>query len=911
MAQIVVAEIQAYDPTIYGTRTLRYATQGYVTGVTPIADPSLDGRISITRNGNATRYNRLGLVESVQENALRVDYDPITKAIRGLLIEPTRTNLLTYSEQCWDTAQWAVGTGLASFYTATNSTDVPNIYGTTAGVAKFVANPSTAVLFLRKNNSLAANTYAPSIFIYVPAQTGVNNWSIVVDAQDTEQSASITSTTFGRWVRVEVPTFTTAALRTFWDFNIFTNGVQPSPGFTFYAMGPQLEVGSFHTSYIPTFASTATRNEDIARLTGTNFSDWYNQTQGTFFAEGEWGATGAAATRLIQADDGTENDRITLIATSTGSRAIVSDGGPNSHDVSLSTSASVIRAGVAYQANNVISAENGTLSAATTSATMPTLNTLRLGSIPTGVTGVVRIRRVQYWPTRLTNAQLQSLTAGQSIPSGADLDLNFVDGAHSLYEGRVQQPANVARTMYSDRATFGQSSIGYGNLVLVNNDGGLDGLIDYGYSGWPITIRLGEVYPNSGGVPTWSTIVRGTVEQAEFSWQTVTFRVRDRLFDLAQPLQQNRYAGTNTGSPQTGLEGKEDIANKPKPLVFGQVFNVPITLINTDRNIYQAHDGGTLQTVNAVYNRGKTLTAGAAYASQADMETNAPAAGTYRVWNSGSGCFIRLAGNPDGQVTADLTEGSTAADRTVAQVMKRIMLKAGIANADINAADITALDTACSYPVGIYCSTDTDMTGIEALDAVAVSIGAWYCPTGDGTFRLGRLELPSGGTSVGTINAVDVIAVDRVASRDPGAGIPSYKIKLGYQRMWVKQEDLDAAVSQERKIRVKERHRRREQKDNAVKTRYPISPELQFLTCLVNQADADAESTRRLNIYKERRDMLQVKVRVDAALASVLELGKVVTLQLNRYGLSAGKKFLIIGIKTNMRGYLFDLTLWG
>lgn len=481
------------------------------------------------------------------------------------------------------------------------------------------------------------------------------------------------------------------------------------------------------------------------------------------------------------------------------------------------------------------------------------------------------------------------------------------------YEGRIQQPANVARTLFSDRATFGASTIGFGNMVLVNNDGGLDGLIDLAWAGRPITIKLGEVFPRDNGVPTWTTVIRGVVEQAEFSWQAVTIRVRDRLFDLAQPLQQVRYAGTNTGSPQSGLEGvATDIANKPKPIVYGQVFNVPLTLVNADRNIYQAHEAA-LQSVDAVYNRGKTLTAGAAYPDQATLESTAPAGGTYRVWNTSAGCYIRLADSAaNGAITADLTEGATAADRTVAQVLKRIMLKAGISSGDINASDVTALDAACSYPVGMFCATAVDVSALEALDTVAVSIGAWFAAIGDGTFRLGQLVLPSSGTSVGTINGTDIIAIDRVASRDPGAGLPAYKIKLGYQRMWVKQDDLASDVPQSHKNKVGQRHRRREKKNNTVKTYYPISPELQFLTTLVSQTDAENEAQRRLDIYSSRRDMLQVKVRIsDSSLASVLELGKIVTLQIGRYGLSAGKKFLVIGIRTDMRGRLFDLTLWG
>ena len=53
----------------------------------------------------------------------------------------------------------------------------------------------------------------------------------------------------------------------------------------FYVWGAQIEEGSFATSYIPTASSSVTRAADVAEITGTNFSSFYNQSEGTVFAE--------------------------------------------------------------------------------------------------------------------------------------------------------------------------------------------------------------------------------------------------------------------------------------------------------------------------------------------------------------------------------------------------------------------------------------------------------------------------------------------------------------------------------------------------------------------------------------------------------------------------------------------------
>jgi hypothetical protein len=52
-----------------------------------------------------------------------------------------------------------------------------------------------------------------------------------------------------------------------------------------YFWGAQLEVGAFPTSYIPTTTSTVTRSADVASITGSNFSSWYRQDEGTMFIE--------------------------------------------------------------------------------------------------------------------------------------------------------------------------------------------------------------------------------------------------------------------------------------------------------------------------------------------------------------------------------------------------------------------------------------------------------------------------------------------------------------------------------------------------------------------------------------------------------------------------------------------------
>ena len=178
----------------------------------------------------------------------------------------------------------------------------------------------------------------------------------------------------------------------------------------------QLEAGAFATSYIPTTSATVTRAADVASVTGANFSSWYNQTEGTVFAE--YSRLVNASGRVFTFNDTTANEQIRITASlSTNIRPDwqVLDNGAVQANVLGAAEVAVGATGKTagtYKLNDFQQATNRSLGTADTAGTLPTLTVLNIGANETGSSSINgTIKRLAYWGQRLANPTLQSITA--------------------------------------------------------------------------------------------------------------------------------------------------------------------------------------------------------------------------------------------------------------------------------------------------------------------------------------------------------------------------------------------------------------------------------------------------------------------------------------------------------------------
>jgi hypothetical protein len=389
---------------------------------------TLDPRITFTRAGNtATRVNASGLIEPVNADVARFDYDSITLASQGLLIEEARTNLLTNSEAFLSWTNYNSPSSLSD-------TDIAPSGAQTAD--SIVDNNANDIHGRYKNVVVADGTYTFSAFVKKGTAQGV-----FLRVRDTPNSGTahlniaVDLTTFAtigttvgtvnvatwkdNYYRISITGAITAGTRAFIIGTVDNNATfYVGTGKSVIVWGAQLEAGAFPTSYIPTTTTALTRNADVATMTGTNFSDWYNQTQGTIQVEvfENVSATNVFA-HLFAISDGTTNNAIgcynyggNFSSLSVRSGAVQQAGITGAE---IKGSAGLLRkitAGV--KLNDIGYAVAGNAVSTDTSATMPvSVNILRIGGPASGA-GLWNgtIAKLNYWPQKLTSNELQSFS---------------------------------------------------------------------------------------------------------------------------------------------------------------------------------------------------------------------------------------------------------------------------------------------------------------------------------------------------------------------------------------------------------------------------------------------------------------------------------------------------------------------
>lgn len=375
------------------------------------------GDLSVTRATTATRVNSAGLIESVASNVPRLDYSNGT--CPSILVEPQRTNLLTYSEQ-FDNASWERATsGSATISVTSNATTAPN-GTTTADLVTINRSSVSEISLIYKVTNTPAGTYKGSVWLKAKDSASVGK-TIDLWSWDGNTNGYTKVTLTADWKRHEQATTVFSGTgQELFDFGLLSNTYSTSTTLSveFYIWGVQSEAGSYATSYIPTTSASVTRNADVISKTG--ISSLIGQTEGTIFVEEVYDATiannGGLDDTLVSLTDGTSSNLISIFHYGLGIGNVlffIRLSGTTQVAISSSTPTSgTYKIALAYKNNDVVGYINGVQIATDTSATIPATSAITLVDPITtnAATKTVKRKNVAVWKTRLSNGELSTLT---------------------------------------------------------------------------------------------------------------------------------------------------------------------------------------------------------------------------------------------------------------------------------------------------------------------------------------------------------------------------------------------------------------------------------------------------------------------------------------------------------------------
>lgn len=428
--------------------------------------------ITFSRSSTGTFVGSNGLIQTAASGTPRFDHNSATGESLGLLVEEARTNLIPDSSVFTNAGFWLGNQGITI---SSNQALAPD--GITFNGTLIQQDTSTSLHQLSKGTfgqqlTTTANDYTMSVFVkrfnanritlcesHHYGLEGYTKAGMVWDFStesiartfqwpDSTQSRIVRTSVakyLNGWYRISLTVKPGSDPNNQHVFPALVIGDSGSPtgggrsAFAgngsdgVYIWGFQVESGSYLSSYIPTSGTTVTRAAEVAQITGSNFSSWYNQSAGTIFVDcssvESYDYSQAPFVGLNGSGGLGDNvqewwmyyresaNTVEISAHTTLNASVISGGGFFSGDRRSGFKAAMAmseRKWAASAGGSILSGNNAQLS-------MPSANQLIVG----GVRQSSRFRRVVYYPARLDNLAIQYITSASGSPSSTTYPYTF------------------------------------------------------------------------------------------------------------------------------------------------------------------------------------------------------------------------------------------------------------------------------------------------------------------------------------------------------------------------------------------------------------------------------------------------------------------------------------------------------
>lgn len=448
--QVFASNSDIYSNTLFYTNTLAPSSPSIVFDFAK--SRKLDPRINYSRLSNATYIDYKGMVVEVSANTPRFQYS--NGQCDGLLIEYNSTNRFLYS------ADWANTSWNKVLATATsNSTIAPD--GSNTGtlivdtlvtgnhtvdqqITVTTSRPYTLSAFIKQQPSstkwvmLIWRPSDVSSFAYAHFYPGNGAVGAVSSQNANVANVTASSTLLSNgWYRVSLSIFNNHTTGSLANVGLRLKQINDGSssylgdGTGAYLWGGQVEEFSYYTSYIPTTTAQVTRAQDTANVTGTNFSNFYNHSEGTLVVTAKPpvvqltgnSTVNGRTSAIVTISDGTYNNRIYFGRNQSTDPlgfvgTIYGNSGVNIFNNTTAANVIPLYAGVTqttafgYKTNDFGLAGDGLIVTGDTGVVTNTFTTMSIGAGAEGGNGLWNstISRIAYYSKKFSNNELLAVT---------------------------------------------------------------------------------------------------------------------------------------------------------------------------------------------------------------------------------------------------------------------------------------------------------------------------------------------------------------------------------------------------------------------------------------------------------------------------------------------------------------------
>ena len=383
-----------------------------------------------TRATSATRVNKEGLIEVVTNNKPRIDF--LNDSNGALLLEPSRTNLVTYSE---DFTQWSKSNSTVT----SNSIDSPE-GNQNAALINYSITSSNGYIRLAHTASQYIKVYVKYNDIqwlmcygsglgagkFIDIKNGVIGGNVGSGA-----NAEIYDAGNG-WKRIHFYS-SSANITQFSIYAAQSDGSYASITLSggVYLWGAQAEAGSYATSYIPNFGTALGATRSAETCNGAGDVNTFNDSEGVLFAEIAALADDSLNKR-ISLSDGSTSNRVTIEQYSAPNTIVARLSSNNVQQAFLVASnidkKQYNKIALSYAQNNVNLWVNGLNVGQDTTAAMPMgLSELAFDDGGGAEPFYGNTKQIQYYDSALNDSDLETLTSWVSFSDMATSQLYSVE----------------------------------------------------------------------------------------------------------------------------------------------------------------------------------------------------------------------------------------------------------------------------------------------------------------------------------------------------------------------------------------------------------------------------------------------------------------------------------------------------